>query len=319
MSIFNKLFGKSKSSDKPKVAEPSSASKQRSEEATPYKFDGVKALRIGNFPLAIGFFEKALAISPEFETRYYYAQALARSGRNSDAIVQYNLLIEEVPDHFLVLVERASLLLQQDDKELAFVDGSKALSLAQDNEEKLLVNRLLASIELARDNYQPALDLATSALAIDEHDTVSALLKARSLLKLERLDEAASYINQARERFPEEERFLLHQATLYRSLNQPDDALTTYNQTLELDPFNEEAVLGIAEIFEQSERANEALSLLREFSSEARVSSIFLRRYASLLRQAGQSQEAEAIEKSLSEDSEGQVVNFTNLYEGGIY
>ena len=67
MGLLDKLF---KKKGKPIAKEEAikETRKNDKEEATLYKFDGVKAMRIGNFPLAIKFFEKALEVCPEFET-----------------------------------------------------------------------------------------------------------------------------------------------------------------------------------------------------------------------------------------------------------
>ncbi|KXB32857.1 tetratricopeptide repeat protein [Bacteroidales bacterium KA00251] len=318
MGLLDKLF---KKKGKPIAKEEAikETRKNDKEEATLYKFDGVKAMRIGNFPLAIKFFEKALEVCPEFETRYYYTQALKGSNRQEEALVQYDVLLEEVPTHYAALVERADLLLQQDRMEDSLKDCTLALEQSEADEEKALCYRLLSRIHLALKHYTEAIENAEKALAIQEDDTVSALVKARALTYLPDRSAAIHYISEACQRFPLEERFLLYEAYLYEQYKEEEEATRLYKETLEVDPFNEEAALGLLRMMLNDAQESEALSFIESFIAERNVSSNLKRVYANLLTKNGRESEATSILSELEDEGAEGVADFSGLYQGGIF
>lgn len=318
MGFFNRIIKKKEqpenNSDLPKGKKHSAA-----EEAAPYKFDGLKALRIGNIRYAVMVLERALEIHPEFETRYYYALSLQRSGKAEEALVQYDELLKEVPDHFLVLSERAALLLQQDDLEAAESDARKALELAENEDEQTTAHRLLAQILNASGRYEESVAEAEAALAISPQDSVCALTKTKALVSAERHDSALAYIAQAKTEFPEEERFLLYEAYVYEKDGDAPKATETFEQALQIDPFNEEALLGIVRILLSLDNPEEALRRVKDFSEVGTISPRMKGVYADLLRKSGNEAEAQKVEQTLLEENETSPVQFNDLYKGGIY
>lgn len=293
--------------------------KKEKEEATPYKFDGVKALQMGNAPLAIKFFEKALEIYNEFETRYYYSHALARSGNPREAIAQYSLLLEEVPNHYPALTERSELLLQENHAEEALHDALLAVENCETEEEKALCYRLLARIYCSLQQFEEANIEADKALAISKKDTTSALTKTEALIALNKTEEALAFIQIQKETFPEEERFLLLEAHIYEKEENSQKAIQLFEQTLEVDPFNEEAAIALVKIYWRDEQREVARNFLESFMEERNSSRNIKLLYASILRKEGEEEKAIAIEKELEDPEKSETVDFNNLYRGGIF
>lgn len=317
MGLLNRLFRK-RTKENPKD-ESLAGNTTSQEEASLYKFDGLKAMRMGNIPLALKFFEKAMEIFPEFETRYYYANTLRRSDSPQDALAQYDLLLKEVPTHYTALTERASLLLQQDATEAALKDAQLALDNSESDEEKALSLRLLSRIQVSLMHYPDAIENAEKALELDPQDTSSALSKTRALTLLGKNEEALLYIQEARKLFPEEERFLLYEASIHEREGNAGEAIRIYKETLEIDPFNEEAALGLVRIMLSSSQLAEALTFMEAFKSDRKVSTHILRTYADLLSKNGKEEEAVAVISTIEEEPTESIADFSNLYQGGIF
>lgn len=317
MGLLNRLFRKNTREGSQDESKEKKVASQ--EEASLYKFDGLKAMRMGNIPLALMFLEKAMEIFPEFETRYYYANTLRRSDKPQDALAQYDLLLKEVPSHYTALTERASLLLQQDDAEAALKDAQLALENSESDEEKALSLRLLSRIQVSLTCYPEAIENAEKALELDPQDTTSALSKTRALTLLGKNEEALQCIQEARKLFPEEERFLLYEASIHEREGNADDATRIYQETLEIDPFNEEAALGLVRIMLSSSQLAEALTFMESFKSDRKVSNNILRAYVDLLSKNEKEEEASAVISTLEEDATVSTADFSNLYQGGIF
>lgn len=326
MGILKKLFGQKKeSSSSPKeeavgVEKQPNDSKKTGSDALALKFDGLKALRMGNLRFALLALEQALAISPEFETRFYYAQALQGSGQSEEALEQYDRLVEEIPKHLSARMQRASLRLEQDLCQEALEDLEAALLLTDVAEELALIYRLRAQVFLGLKRYEDAVKDADKAEASHGGDAKVLLVKSRALILLDREDEALVLIQTSKEQFPEEERFLLHEAQVEEKRGNKEAAEKLFHHALELDPFNEEAVAGLVRLFQATGKTEEAAKLLSDFIESCSVSRGLQMLFVEVLRKNGEEKKAAKIEAAIEgEESEVQNVDFGKLYEGGIF
>lgn len=116
MGIFKSLFGQTSE----QAEENKDKEKQRNFDI--FKYDGLKAMKIGKIGYAVRCFNEALAIEEEFETLNYLALAYIQQGDVSEAIEAYSrmtLLDSEETDTFL---NRAQLYLQENQAEAAIAD-----------------------------------------------------------------------------------------------------------------------------------------------------------------------------------------------------
>ena len=90
--------------------EPSPEEKQKNEAARSFdmfKYDGVKAARMGQFDYAVKCYEKALQLKDDPEVRDYLARAQVKRGDFGAAMAQLRLLAEAAPDNVAVVQQLA--------------------------------------------------------------------------------------------------------------------------------------------------------------------------------------------------------------------
>ncbi len=318
MGFFEKLF--KKNSINSDTNEGNEQNKRTVNNATVLKFDGLKALRMGNIPFALKFLEEALRLNPEFETRFYLAQALSHAQRNTEAIEQFGILLAEEPNHLPSLLERSRLLLEEDNASKAIEDIEKALPQAENDNEKATILRLKARALLTLKQYTEAIAIAEATLEINPDDTYSALTKTVALVQTEEFENALNYIKQCKEKFPEEERFLLYEANIYSKIGNPEKAFESLEKTLEVDPFNEEAIIAMAKHLQQQNKATQALELVENFVNEGTPTPTLLSLYTHLLRNEGRESDAQQIEQQIGQSEHNNNPGSVNLQNsGGIY
>ena len=79
------------------------------------KYDGVKAMRIGQFDYAVKCYREALKIQDDLEVRDYLSQALIRQGQLAEAITELKALHQQAPDNVEVLLQAAHVAYMQED------------------------------------------------------------------------------------------------------------------------------------------------------------------------------------------------------------
>jgi tetratricopeptide (TPR) repeat protein len=91
------------------------------------KYDGVKAMRIGQFDYAVNCFEKALETKEDPEVRDYLSRALIQTGRLDEAMQQLQLMMRLLPTVVDVKVQAASVAFMMEDYDLMAEISEQAL------------------------------------------------------------------------------------------------------------------------------------------------------------------------------------------------
>lgn len=317
MSFFSKLFKSNQSSEQKadKSNEPHRSKAQQ------YKFEALGAMRIGNMRYAIPALEESLRLDPQFETRYYLAHCQRRAGNNEQALELYDQLLQEIPDHILSLIERASLRLEMDMVEPALTDADRAKEVSDSEQDDVAaIDLLRAKALLALGEYAEALSAIDASLLLDDASSHSWLVKVRALCKMERLDEACDIIAAARKLFPEEERLLLYLSEIEYRRGHSEAATQLLREVLELDPFNEEAHMQLAKEMQERGELEQAILFLSELAEDSSPSPRLQQMRVELFRQAGREEDAERLQEILAESCDtAQTARFDNLYEGGLF
>ena len=236
MGIFKSLFGQTSE----QAEENKDKEKQRNFDI--FKYDGLKAMKIGKIGYAVRCFNEALAIEEEFETLNYLALAYIQQGDVSEAIEAYSrmtLLDSEETDTFL---NRAQLYLQENQAEAAIADCEYILTKKSTD-------------------YRPeaAIDSLSKAIEIKNDMADIFLLRSGLLTELKQYDQALQDVNTAIRLAPEEENAYMQRGAIYEALKDTPSALQDYTTVVELNPFHEQAYLETGRLLLEQHLIEEAI------------------------------------------------------------
>ena len=202
------------------------------------KYDGVKAMRIGQFDYAVKCFREALKIQEDLETRDYLQQALAHNGQIADAIRELEVLARAQPDNASLLLHMARLAFMEEDYELMANVCQKAEELDADN---VLVHYLYAQACIGQGDLIGGIARLTKAIALDEEMLDARLLRGQTLLKMGELKGAQEDVDYLLAHTEGQEDVLLLAARLAHASGNENLAIDTYGQVIDVNPFQIDA------------------------------------------------------------------------------
>ena len=216
------------------------------------KYDGVKAMRIGQFDYAVKCFQKALETKHDPEVHDYLSRAFLQLGRTDEALRELQLLLRQEPDNVNLMLQAASVAyLGESYPELAEM-CERALAVDADN---ALAHLIYAKGELAQDNLVQGIARLTKTIALDERLVEPHLLRGQTLLRMGDVngaEEDVAWLNAHAE--PTEEVLLLG-ARLQHALGHDDEAVAIYAEVIDLNPFQIDAYRERGQIrFEQGDK-----------------------------------------------------------------
>jgi len=233
MGFLKALFGNSEQTPEEKEKE------EKARKFDLFKYDGVKAARIGKFQYAAQCYRAAMEIKDEPELHELLATALINSGEGEAAIEELRGLTELEPENVKLWLRLAHYCYLEDQYEKMGEATQKALQLEPENADALFAS---AQAAIGLDKLQEAIDHLTQAISLREDFGDAYLLRGRTYLKMNQLAEAHADADTLLERVPDHEDVLLLKANILTAEGKRDDALLIYNKVLEANPFNVEAM-----------------------------------------------------------------------------
>ncbi|MDR0538454.1 MAG: tetratricopeptide repeat protein [Tannerellaceae bacterium] len=294
-----------------------------------FKYDGIRALRMGKLGYAVKCFEEALKIKTDRETLQYHLAALSANHQTEDALAAASALIEFAPDDAEARLGRAGLYLQSDMPEEALADCRATLGMdLKENTDKIrpLAYHLIGRIMESTKDYAEAIEALTSAIELDANFATPFFLRAGAYYETDRLEDALTDVCQAIELSPDEEANYLLKGKIHEKQSMHADALESYDNALECNPYCEEAILLKSRILISNGEVAEAITFLTEaLEYLPNFAPAYLER-AKAYRITGNkvsalSDEASAAVLMQEDDEEGteEDTGFKDLYKGGIY
>ena len=216
------------------------------------KYDGVKAMRIGQFDYAVKCFQKALETKDDPEVHDYLSRAYLQLGRTDEALRELQLLLRQEPDNVNLMLQAASVAyLGESYSELAEM-CERVLAVDADN---ALAHLIYAKGELAQDNLVQGIARLTKTIALDERLVEPHLLRGQTLLRMGDVngaEEDVAWLNAHAE--PTEDVLLLG-ARLQHAMGHDDEAVAIYAEVIDLNPFQVDAYRERGQIrFEQGDK-----------------------------------------------------------------
>lgn len=289
------------------------------------KYDGVRAQKLGQLDYAIRCYREALKLDEDFETLNYLLGAYTLKGWFDEALETADRLVELEPGQTAPLLARANLNYMQENYPAVLADCGRALELDERNEAALF---LRAKAEKAAGEPLAAVADLTRALAVREEFPEAYLLRGEVLLDMGQTTEALADADRAIALVPEEETAYLLRGRVREAAGNSGEAEADYQAVIDLNPFNEQAYLRLGELYIGRNELDRAIGFFDEAleTKEDFVQAYRERGRARYLK-GDQAGATEDLKKALELDPEGewlkklegQLKNFGDLYQGGIY
>lgn len=198
------------------------------------KYDGVKAMRIGQTDYAVKCFIKALETKDDPELHDYLSRAYLRLGKNDEALAELLHVVDMEPDNVNLMMQAASVAFINEDYDAMTNLCSKALAVDPDN---ALVHLFNAKAELGKGQLVQGIAMLTRAIALDEQLADARLLRGQTLLGMGDLTGCQEDADWLQAHTADNEDVLLLSARLLAAQQQTDAAIEAYGRVIEVNPF----------------------------------------------------------------------------------
>lgn len=224
-----------------------------------FKYDGMRAQRMGRLDYAVKCFVEALALQKDFETMGYLAQAYTQTNELEKARQVLDEMVAMEPHHTATLLTLANLCYMQEDYPGMAEAARKAIAAEEGN---AVAHYLLGKAEQGRGEELMCIAHLTRAIVLNDEFIEARLLRAEALMKMGQQQEAQEDIKAVLLQDADNESALLLRGKSREALQQPKAAETDYARIIELNPFNEQAYLALGNLYIGQKRMQEAISLL---------------------------------------------------------
>lgn len=301
----------------------SSSKEEKTKNFDIFKYDGIRAQRIGQLQYAIKCFEEALNIQDDYETMALLVPAYISAHQFEDALELTNRMVELEPEEPSSYLARVNALFMMDKEAEAIPDCLKVIELDESNVGAWY---MMAKAKKSTKNLTGAITDLSKVIELKENFMNAWLLRAEIQLETGHPEEALTDIEKAIELAPEEEAAYLIRGRIHEAMNDYTAATEDYNQALALNPFNEEASLLSASLLIKENRPDEAIELLDEIIElKPDLAKAYLER-SKAKELTGDKEGALEDRRKGEEEEQGskgkgeqETSNFENMYKGGIY
>lgn len=214
---------------------------KRHEEARNFdllKYDGVKAMRIGQFDYAAKCFQKALETKDDPEVHDYLSQTLIRLGRLDEALSELKTMMRTAPTNVNLMMQAASVAFMKEDYDEMVGICEQALAL---DDSHAMVHLLYAKAELGMGKLVQGIARLTKAIALDEQLADARLLRGQTLLGMGDAKGALEDADWLMARADDNEDVLLLKARLEAAQGNVDAAIALYGKVTDVNPFQTDA------------------------------------------------------------------------------
>ena len=202
------------------------------------KYDGVKAMRIGQFDYAEKCFREAMKLKDDLEVNDYLSQTLMRLGRLDEALDEMKIMINAQPSNLALLLQAAHVAYMLEDYE----QMKQLLGQAQEqNGDNPMTSYMMGQAAIGQGDMIGGIAHLTKAVTLNEQMADARLLRAKTLMKMGDVNGAADDVVWLLKNTDADEDVLLMAARVAHLKGQDDTALDIYNKVIDLNPFQMDA------------------------------------------------------------------------------
>lgn len=226
-----------------------------------FKYDGMRAQRMGRTDYAIKCFTEALALQEDFETMGYLAQVYVQTNQLDEARKLLQRMTEKEPGHTATYLALANVCYMQEDYPAMAEAARKAIGVEEGN---AMAHYLLGKADDGQGDGIMCIAHLTRAIVLKDDFTEARLLRAEALTKMQQFKEAAEDIDAILAQNPDDESALLLRGKIKEATGQTEAAEADYRHVTELNPFNEQAFLCLGKLYIAQKKLTEAIALFDE-------------------------------------------------------
>lgn len=319
-NFFKSIFsgGKTKETEDDKV-------KTNKKNFDIFKYDGLRAQKIGQLDYAIKCYKEALNLEADFETMNYLVGAYTQKGDLDKALEVTNSMLELEPEHANTLLVRANICYMLEKYPEVLSNCNAIITLEADNHPAFF---LMAKTKKATHDLLGAIVDFTKTISLKEDFSEAYLLRAEVLHSMHQEKEALEDIEKVISLSPEEENAYLLRGEVAEAMGNVEDANADYQQVIDLNPFNEKAYLQLGQLYINQNKLDEAIDC---FDEALEIKPDFAKAYSERGRakymKGDKNGSAEDMKKALelnpngeeAQKLEGEIKNFDDMYKGGIF
>ncbi|MCR4604212.1 MAG: tetratricopeptide repeat protein [Prevotella sp.] len=202
------------------------------------KYDGVKAMRFGQFDYAVKCFQKALETKDDPEVHDYLSRAYIRLGMMDDALQELKVVISSEPDNVNLMMQAASVAYIKEDYEQMVAICEQALEVEPDS---ALVHLFYAKAELGQQHLIEAIARLSKTIALDQDVAEARLLRGQTLMRMGDIKGAEEDMQWLMANAEDQEEVLLLHARLAEAQGLHDEAIARYSKVIDVNPFQIDA------------------------------------------------------------------------------
>ena len=226
-----------------------------------FKYDGMRAQRMGRLDYAIKCFHEALKLQKDFETMGYLAQILIQTNAMDEARSLLTRMTEKEPSYVNSYLTLANVCYMQEDYPAMADAARKAIDIEPDNAS---AHFLLGRATHRGGDVLMSIAHLTKAIALKEDFTEARLLRAEVLISLNQYKEATEDLDAVLAQSPDEESALLLHGRLSECTGDATAAEEAYRHIITDNPFNEQAFIALGKLYIEQKKLPEAIELLDE-------------------------------------------------------
>lgn len=202
------------------------------------KYDGVKAMKMGQADYAVRCFTEALKVHDDLEVHDYLSQVLLRQGNLDAAMNELRTLGDAEPENAQIQIRMAQVAYMQEDYATMETVCQQATTLEPENAEPYFLH---AEALKGQQNPVGAIAMLTKAISLKEDYAEAYLLRGQTLLVMGDAASAETDADWLLEHVGDHEDVLLLKARVEAAKGQAQDAIRVYGKVIEVNPFQIDA------------------------------------------------------------------------------
>ena len=226
-----------------------------------FKYDGLRAQRMGRPDYAVKCFIEALAIKEEFETMGYLSQLYIQMGETAKARELLEKMAAMEPDVTSTFLALANVCFIQEDYQAMEEAANKAIAIEEGN---AVAHYLLGKARKGQDDDLMTIAHLTKAITLKDDFIEARLLRAEALMNLKQYKDMMEDIDAVLAQNPEEETAMLLRGKVKEADGKDEEAEEDYKLVTEINPFNEQAYLYLGQLYINQKKLTEAIGLFDE-------------------------------------------------------
>jgi len=232
MGFFSTLFGGRQLSPEEEKQE------QEAKKFDLLKYDGVKAMKMGQADYAVRCFTEALKVHDDLEVHDYLSQVLLRQGNLDAAMNELRTLGDAEPENAQIQIRMAQVAYMQEDYATMETVCQQATTLEPENAEPYFLH---AQAMKGQQNPVGAIAMLTKAISLKEDYAEAYLLRGQTLLAMGDAASAETDADWLLEHVGDHEDVLLLKARVEAAKGQAQEAIRVYDKVIEVNPFQIDA------------------------------------------------------------------------------